>query len=144
MRRKIHLLLTVAAVIGLVFGLGLLVTPAPLLRLYGLTTDTTGLLLARLFGVEFIGYNIVAWLTRAADPIPTDSAPRALVRAHLVSETIGAVVSAAAAVRGLGNPLLWTVTALYAMLAAAFLWATIALRRGPPHVAAGGLTNRCG
>ena len=134
MRRKIHLLLTVAAVIGLVFGLGLLVAPAPLLRLYGLTTDTTGLLLARLFGVEFIGYNIVAWLTRAADPLPTDSAPRALVRAHLVSETFGAVVSAAA-VRGLGNPLLWTVTALYAMLAAAFLWATLALRRGRTRAA---------
>ena len=133
MRQKIHLLLTVAAVIGLVFGLGLLVVPAPLLRFYGLTTDTTGLLLARLFGVEFIGYNIVAWLTRAADPLPTDSAPRALVRAHLVSETLGALVSAAAAVRGLGNPLLWTVTALYAMLAAAFLWATLALRRGRPR-----------
>ena len=130
MRRKIQLLLTVAAVIGLVFGLGLLVAPAPLLRLYGLTTDTTGLLLARLFGVEFIGYNIVAWVTRAADPAPTDSASRALVRAHLVSETLGALVSAAAAARGLGNPLLWTVPALYAILAAAFLWATLALRRG--------------
>ena len=135
MRQKIHLLLAVAAVIGLVFGLGLLVAPAPLLRLYGLTTDTTGLLLARLFGVEFIGYNIVAWLTRAADPFPTDSAPRALVRAHLVSETLGALVSVAAAVRGLGNPLLWTVTALYGMLAAAFLWVTLALRRERPRAA---------
>ena len=135
MHRKIHLLLTVAAVIGLVFGLGLLVAPAPLLRLYGLTTDATDLLLARLFGVEFIGYNIVAWLTRAADPSPTDSAPRALVHAHLVSETLGALVSAVAAVRGLGNPLLWTVAALYGMLAAAFLWATLALRRGRPRAA---------
>lgn len=129
MRRNIHLLLTVAAVIGLVFGLGLLVAPAPLLRLYGLSTDTTGLLLARLFGVEFIGYNIVAWVTRSADPSPTESAPRALVRAHLVSETLGALVSTWAAVRGLGNPLFWTVPALYGMLAAAFLWATLALRR---------------
>jgi hypothetical protein len=134
-RRNIHLLLTVAAVIGLVFGLGLLVAPAPLLRLYGLTTDASGLLLARLLGVEFIGYNIAAWVTRAADPSPIGSAPRALVRAHLVSETIGALVSASAAVRGLGNPLLWTVPALYGMLAAAFLWATLALRRGRPRAA---------
>jgi len=52
-----------------------------------------------------------------------------------VSETLGALVSAAAAVRGLGNPLLWTVTALYAMLAAAFLWATLALRRGRTRAA---------
>lgn len=135
MRRNIQLLLTVAAVIGLVFGLGLLVAPAPLLRLYGLTTDATGLFLARLFGVEFIGYNLVAWLTRAADPSPADSAPRALVRAHLLSETFGALVSASAAARGLGNPLIWSVAALYGMLAAAFLWATLALRRGGPRAA---------
>jgi hypothetical protein len=128
-RRNIHLLLTVAAVIGLVFGLGLLVAPGPLLRLYGLTTDATGLLLARLLGVEFIGYNLAAWVTRAADPSPAESAPRALVRAHLVSETLGALVSASAAARGLGNPLFWSVPALYGILAVAFLWATLALRR---------------
>jgi hypothetical protein len=52
-----------------------------------------------------------------------------------MSETLGAVVSAAAAVRGLGNPLLWTVTALYGMLAAAFLWVTLALRRERPRAA---------
>ena len=128
MRQKIRMLLTVNAVVGLTFGLGLLVAPAPLVLLYGLRTDTVGLLLARLAGVEFIGYNLVGWIARAADPYPAGSTPRAVVRGHLVSETLGAPVSATAAVRGLGNPLLWSVAAIYAIFASEFLWAELALR----------------
>jgi hypothetical protein len=128
MRQKIRVLLTVSSVIGLIFGLGLLVAPAPLLQLYGLNTDDTGLLLARLFGVELIGYNLVGWIARGADPHPSDSTPRAVVWGHVVSETIGALVTAWAAARGLGHPLLWGVVALYGVLAVAFLWAALALR----------------
>jgi hypothetical protein len=128
MRQKIRVLLTVSAIVGLIFGLGLLIVPAPLLRLYGLDTDDTGLLLARLFGVELIGYNLVGWIARSADPDPADSTPRAVVWGHVVSESIGALVTAWAAARGLGNPLLWSVVAVYGVLAAAFVWAALALR----------------
>lgn len=128
MRQKLRVLLTANAVVGLAFGLGLLLVPALLLSLFGLRTDTTGLLLARLFGVELIGAGVIAWIAREADPYPTGSAPRAVVLGHLVSETIGALAGATAATQGLGNPLFWSVVAIYAIFAAAFLWAALALR----------------
>ena len=128
MRQKIRILLTVNAVVGLAFGLGLLLAPEALLRLYGLDVDPATLLFARLFGVELIGFNAVGWIAREAEPYPADSTPRAVVRGHLISESVGALVSASAAAQGLGNPLLWIVVAIYAVFAAAFLWATLALR----------------
>jgi hypothetical protein len=129
MQRKIRLLLAANAVVGLTFGLGLLVAPALLLRLYGLATGSAGLLVTRLLGVEFIGFNVATWIAREADPYSAGSAARALVRGHLVSEAVGALVSASAALRGLGNPLLWSVVAIYVIFAAAFLSAELALRQ---------------
>lgn len=131
MRQKLQVLLTANAVVGLAFGVALLVAPAVLLKLYALRTDPSGLLLARLLGIELIGAGVVAWAAREADPYPADSAPRAVVRAHAVSESIGAVVGGLAAVQGLGNPLFWSVVAIYAVFAAAFLWAVLALRGAP-------------
>lgn len=131
MDKKVRILLAAAAVVGLMFGFGLLLAPGLLLSLYGLRTDGTGELLARLFGVEFIGFNLATWVARESDPRAEGSAARAVIRAHLVSETIGALVSAWAASRGLGNPLFWSVVAIYAIFAAAFLWAEFALRAQP-------------
>jgi hypothetical protein len=128
MHKKIRMLLSAGAVVGLVFGVGLLLAPGPLLRMYGLATDGTGELLARLLGVEFIGFNVATWVARNSDPRAEGSAARAVIRAHLVSETIGALVSAWAASRGLGNPLFWSVVVIYAAFAAGFLWAELALR----------------
>jgi len=128
MHNKIRMLLTVGAVVGLMFGLGLLLAPRLLLSVYGLSTDGTGELLARLFGVEFIGFNVATWVARDSDPRAKGSAARVILRAHLISETIGALVSAVAASQGLGNPLFWSVVAIYAILAAAFLWAELGLR----------------
>ena len=129
MHTKIRMLLTVGAVVGLAFGFGLLLFPALLLRVYGLATDGTGELLARLFGVEFIGFNVATWIARQSDPSAKGSAARAVIRAHLVSETAGALVSALAALRGFGNPVFWSVVAIYGAFAAAFLWAELALRK---------------
>lgn len=131
MHKKIRILLAAGAVVGLMFGFGLLLAPGLLLNLYGLTTDSTGELIARLFGVEFIGFNVATWVARESDPRAEGSAARAVIRAHLVSETIGALVSAWAALRGFGNPLFWSVVAIYAIFAAAFLWAELSLRAEP-------------
>jgi hypothetical protein len=125
---KIRILLTLAAVVGLMFGIGLLLAPGLLLRMYGLATDGTGELLARLFGVEFIGFNLATWVARDSDARTKGSAARAVIRAHLVSETIGALVSGWPASRGLGTPLFWSVVAIYVAFAAAFLWAELALK----------------
>lgn len=129
MRDKIRLLLTINALVGIAFGLALLLLPEFLLRFYGLTTDATGLLLARVAGVEFTGYGALGWILRNADPAPAESPARAIIRAHLISESVGTIVMAWGALSGLGNALLWTAVATYGVMALAFIWATAALRK---------------
>jgi hypothetical protein len=121
-------LITIGSVIGLAFGIALVLVPAELLGIYGLHPDATGLLLARIGGAEFVGYNTIGWLARESDPGHAHSASRLVVYAHALSETIGAVVCTAVAAQGLGNALLWSVAALYAILAIAFIWAAFGVR----------------
>jgi hypothetical protein len=127
MREKLRMLLTVNALVGILFGLILLLVPDLLLRLYGMNTDAAGLLLARILGVEFIGYGILGWILRKADPAPAASPARAIVQAHLISEALGTVVTGWAALSGLGNSLLWSVVAVYGLMAVCFVWAEVAL-----------------
>ena len=129
MQQKIRILLSVNALVGLAFGAALLLVPAALLHIYGLTVDGTSVLVARLLGVEFLGLNVLTWIARKTDPYAAGSAARAAVRAHLVSESAGALVSAWGAAEGIGNPMVWGVPVFYFAFAAAFLWAELALRR---------------
>lgn len=126
-KRSVFWLITIGSVIGLAFGIALLLFPAQLLGIYGLHPDATGLLLARIGGAEFVGYNVIGWLARKSDPVLVDSPSRLVVYAHAVSETIGAIVCTGAAVQGLGNALLWSVAATYVVLAIAFIWAALVL-----------------
>lgn len=128
MQRKIQLLLKAAAIVGLAFGLGLLVAPTLLLKLYGLAVDSAGVLISRLLGVEFIGFNVATWIAGDTDPYAAGSGARSVVRGHAMSETIGALVSVWAALQGVGNALLWSVAATYLLFSAAFIWAEVALR----------------
>jgi len=133
MREKLRLLVTANALVGILFGMILLLVPDLLLRLYGMNTNPAGLLLARILGVEFIGYGILGWVLRNTDPAPAASPARAIVRAHVISESLGTLVTGWAALSGLGNLLLWSVVAVYGLMAICFIWASVALGGGAPQ-----------
>ncbi len=116
---KLNTFLAVNAVVGLVFGITLLVIPSYLLTINGVQTDQAGLVLARLLGAEFIGFNIVTWLARN---IGSSSERRFVVLGHTVSETFGFIVALMAKLSGLGNNMFWGIVAIYFIFALGYAY----------------------
>ena len=116
---KLNTFLAINAVVGLVLGVVLLLIPRVFLALNGVQTDAVGLALARLFGAEFVGFNIVTWLARNS---PDPSARRIVVLGHLISESMGFIVALLAKLSGLGNTLFWGIAAVYLIFALGFAY----------------------
>jgi hypothetical protein len=126
--RKIRALLIANGMVGVGAGLGLLLVPASLLKAFGFVPGKTANLVARLMGVEFIGYNLVTWLA-ARDPL--GAASRSLITGHSISEPLGFVVSLIAVPGGQGNGLAWSFVALYLAFAVLYLVSIASLRQAP-------------
>jgi len=104
-------LLSVNAIVGALAGAGLVVVPAVFLGILGIQANATGEVLARLYGVELLGFNAATWLARAPGPVS-----RPIVVGHVVNESLTAVVLGAAAINGMGNLLVVG----FALVSAAF------------------------
>lgn len=61
---KLNTLLTLNAIVALLFAIAALVTPSQLLTSYGLSTDAAGLLMTRYFGAVLLGITTWSWLGR--------------------------------------------------------------------------------
>src|SRR2546421_11703943 len=63
-------LLSVNAIVALAYALGLLLVPATLLKVYGITSGPGERLMAQFFGVALLAVGLLTWLARnVADPI---------------------------------------------------------------------------
>lgn len=114
---KLKTLMTIKAVICLLFGVVFLVVPIQVMAIYNLSLDAAGALITRLLGAAFIMLGI--WLAMARtvdDPV----AQRAVCVSSFVADTIAAVVVALTLLSGVGNWLGWTNVVLYALLAIGF------------------------
>ena len=103
------------AAVGVVtlFGTGLLLVPAWLLGIYGLTMTTDGEIVARLLGAQLLGYAVLEWFClRGGRELRVVT-----LRAAFVAELGGFVVSGLAALQGRGNALLLSVVALFLVFA---------------------------
>ena len=116
---KLSTFLTINAVVGFVFGTVLLLIPGFLLAFNGIHTGETGLAIARLFGAEFIGFNIITWLVRDARDT---SSTRLVILGHIVSESLGFVVALAAKLAGLGNNFFWAIVITYLVFAVGYAY----------------------
>jgi hypothetical protein len=93
--------LTVDALIGLGAGIALLLVPDVFLSLAGVSLAPTGIVVARLYGAELLGFNVATWLARS-----TSSRRGPIVLGHIVNESLTAIVIALAFVSGIGGPAL--------------------------------------
>jgi hypothetical protein len=120
---KLNTLLTINAVVILVYAVGALFIPATMLMMYGMTPGAGEQLMTRFFGVSMLALGLLSWLARNA----TDAiARRAVILAFLVFDTAGAVVSAQGTLSGVMSPLGWQVVAIFLMLLLGFCYFQLA------------------
>lgn len=116
--------LALGAFLGLLLGGGLVLSPGSVVGLFGFATSPTAEFLARLLGAESIGFALISvWLgsdRRIRQP---------LVRAHLVAESLSAVVAVLALRSGGGSGLAWAIPAVYAGFALVWTYLLISLPR---------------
>ena len=110
---KLTTLLSINAVVALAYALGLLLVPASLLKVYGLTSGPGERLMAQFFGVALVAVGLLTWLARnVADP----SAQRAFILALLISDAVGLLVALLGTLSGVMNVVGWSAVAIYLLL----------------------------
>lgn len=113
--------MTIAAGVSVVSALALLVTPAQMGALFGVTLDDVGVAQSRLLGAAYLGYAAIAWFARNV----TDRAVvRAIALGSAVSWAISAIVTVTVVGTGLAESQAWLLVAVEATFAAA--WASFA------------------
>jgi hypothetical protein len=107
----------VSAVLAASFGVGFLLFPQPLASLYGLDLTTDGAFIARLLGVEFIGYGLLAWFFRNE---AHSNAGAAVLLAFFITDATAFIVSLVAQLSGIMNAFGWSLVGVYFLLAMGF------------------------
>jgi len=116
---KLGTLLVVAAVVGAVYGIALVVATGPLLSIYGITLDRAGTLVGQLFGAALIALAVVNWFARnVTDP----EARQAVVFGNLAGDVIGFVVILLGQLAGIANAVGWSSVAIYLLLGLGFAY----------------------
>lgn len=110
---RLRSLLLAAGVIALVFGLGFLLVPRPVLALYGVQTDPAIVLMSRFFGVALVQVGLVLYLIRDVSDVRTQ---RGVIIGSFLGSVAGLVVSLTGQFWGIVNQLGWSSVAIYALL----------------------------
>ena len=104
--------LTIAAIVALVFALGLILMPAFMATTYGLGTSASEILLTRFFGIELLGLGLTTWLARDF----TGASVRPIIIGSLVADALGAIFALMGTVSGVMNSVGWSAFAIYFLL----------------------------
>lgn len=106
-------LLLLGGVLALVFGIGFLLAPRPVLSLYGVEAAPAVVLMSRFFGAALVQLGLVLYLIRdVADP----RTQRGVVIGSFIGSVAGLVVALTGQFWGLVNSFGWTSVAIYGLL----------------------------
>ncbi len=120
------LLLSITAMIGILYGVATLFTPAAYLRVLGLEANPSAVLQARYFGAAVLGAGVMLGLARRAqEPV----VQRALSLGNLLVVAGSAVVTTMGLAGGLLSPVGWGFLASEVLLAAGYGYVFVQLRR---------------
>jgi ABC-type transport system involved in multi-copper enzyme maturation permease subunit len=114
-------LLTVAAIIAFVFGLGFVLIPAQLSSLYNVALNPGGSFIGQLFGAALIGFAVLNWFARG---VKDSQALQAILLANLIGDGVGFVLALIGQVTGVTgvNQLGWSTVAIYLLLTLGFAY----------------------
>jgi hypothetical protein len=119
------LLLTVTAIIGALYGVATLLTPAAYLQMLGLDANPSAILQARYFGAAVLGAGLMLGMARKAQELAVQ---RALSLGNFVVVTGSAVVTVIGLASGLLNAVGWGFLASEVLLAAGYGYVFLALK----------------
>lgn len=110
---KFRTLLTINALVALVYAIGLLLVPTALLTVYGMTSGPSEQLMARFFGVALASVGLLTWFARnITDP----DTHRAIIVAQLSANVVGLIVSVLGTLSSVMNVIGWSAVAIYLLL----------------------------
>ena len=111
--------LLVNAIVALIYGIGLVLLPATVLSIYGVTPGAAVNLASQLFGVELVHVGLICWFARNVSDSP---AKRAIILASLIGQLIGLVVSLMGTLSGVFNVVGWSAVGIYLVLALGYAY----------------------
>ena len=115
---NLRTLLMIAAVVALVYSLGLILAPATLNAMYGITTGAGVQVMSRFFGVGLLTLGLLDWLARDF----TGASARPLILSGLIGNGVGAIVALLGTLSGAMNSLGWSAVLIYLVLALGFAY----------------------
>jgi len=115
---KLRTFLMIAAVIALLYALGLLLMPAFMATTYGMGTSASEILLARFFGTELLVLGLIYWLAKDF----TGASVRPLTAASVIGNAVGFVVSVMGTLGGAMNSMGWSAVAVYLLIGLGFAY----------------------
>lgn len=107
---KLSTLLILTAIVSLVYGIGFVLIPAPLLSIYGMSPGPGVNLMGQFFGVALIAIGLLAWFARH---VQDSYARRAIILAILISDAVGLIVSLMGVFSGAFNAVGWSAVVIY-------------------------------
>ena len=116
---SLRIVALVTGVIGILYGLGFLVVPAPILAVLGVQLPVEGLLVARFFGAHLTALGVIDVLARESLDA-NENARNAIVSGNVISSALSALLALWGIVAGLTNALGWGNVVLTALIAVAW------------------------
>ena len=110
--------LTIAALVALVYALGLILMPAFMNSTYGLGTSASEILLSRFFGVELLVLGLIIWLAKDL----TGASVRPIITGNLIGNAVGTIIALMGTLGGVMNSVGWSAVAIYFLLALGFAY----------------------
>jgi hypothetical protein len=111
---KLGTFISIHSILLFLFGLGFLLVPTWMLSIYGTSTNSTGLLTARVFGIGNIQLSIITWTSR--NDVGSKILKTIVVMLFL-GNALAFMLALQAQISGVFNELGWINVALYLLFA---------------------------
>jgi ABC-type Fe3+-siderophore transport system permease subunit len=108
-------LLTITAVVAILYGLAFLLVPDTINALYGVPSAPHIALYTRFFGSALLGFGVINWF---AKDFRSWDAIRGILTGIVVTTAVGGLIALFAVLTGLSNAMTWTSVLVYALLLA--------------------------
>ena len=116
---KLSTFILIHSILLFLFGLGFLLVPAWILSVYGTSTNSTGLLTARVFGIGNIQLSIIMWSSR--NEIGSKIL-KTLILLLLLGNALAFMLALLAQISGIFNSFGWTNVGLYLFFALGYMY----------------------